>query len=67
LETKYLEEQTKKMEDKLTELKKQIEEQKKLKAEMYIKLEVGGWIPPSLAGKRLPRPLHLLNHTRNRF
>lgn len=31
LETKYLEEQTKKMEDKLQELKKQIEDQKRMK------------------------------------
>lgn len=59
METKYLEEQTKKMEDKLTELKKQIEEQKKLKAEMYLELEVGVWILPSLVGKRRRRPLRL--------
>jgi hypothetical protein len=34
LETKNLEEQTRKMEDKLAELKRQIDEQKKMRTEM---------------------------------
>ena len=51
LETKVLEEQTRKMQDKLAELKRQIEEQKKIKTEMYNNVEIGALILLLLDGK----------------
>ena len=51
LETKALEEQTRKMQDKLAELKRQIEEQKKIKTEMYNNVEIGALILLLLDGK----------------